>query len=380
MKILVVTHETTLSGANKSLLNLIKKLHTQIEFYVLVNRETGELIEQLKELGIPVLFHRYYWWYAQSRTNRLKQIARYTKDFANYYLNLRIDRNFLETISIQQFDIIYTNTSVVDIGARISRNLGIPHVWHIREFGKEDFGFLRLRHQKDYTNEFKNAALCIAISEAVGKKYRDIVDKDKVRVIYNGLEPQNFLAQVRKLHKKDCYSIGMVGQVSEAKGQAIAIRACSELIKEGFNLKLYLAGEVDYAYLKREAPNYKQYEWLEVAGQIKNVNEFRDILDIELICSRAEGFGRVTLEAMLHGIPVIGSDAGGTSELICNEKTGLLFESGNVQQLKIAICKLIESEDLYNNITVNAQQWALGFTIDRTAANVRDVFYEVIKG
>jgi glycosyltransferase involved in cell wall biosynthesis len=44
-----------------------------------------------------------------------------------------------------------------------------------------------------------------------------------------------------------------------------------------------------------------------------------------LMFSRSEGFGLVTIEAMLRGIPVIGYDGGATGEIITHEETGYLF-------------------------------------------------------
>ena len=52
MKVLVVTHTTDLSGANKSLLGIIEQLSDRVEFVVVANNRDGELIEKLKSLNI----------------------------------------------------------------------------------------------------------------------------------------------------------------------------------------------------------------------------------------------------------------------------------------------------------------------------------------
>ena len=59
------------------------------------------------------------------------------------------------------------------------------------------------------------------------------------------------------------------------------------------------------------------------------VNSHEDIygkIDFLLMFSKSEGFGRVTIESALKGVPVIGYDNAGTSELIDHKKTGCLFK------------------------------------------------------
>ncbi|MBW7840183.1 MAG: glycosyltransferase [Chitinophagaceae bacterium] len=52
-----------------------------------------------------------------------------------------------------------------------------------------------------------------------------------------------------------------------------------------------------------------------------------------IMCSRNEAFGRVTLESLLAGRPVIGADSGGTSEMITNGQNGLLYRAGEAGDL-----------------------------------------------
>ena len=52
-------------------------------------------------------------------------------------------------------------------------------------------------------------------------------------------------------------------------------------------------------------------------------------MDIALVASCSEAFGRVTVEAMLAGMLVIGADVAGTSELICDGVNGILYEDDN---------------------------------------------------
>ena len=103
-------------------------------------------------------------------------------------------------------------------------------------------------------------------------------------------------------------------------------------------------------------------------------------MDIELVCSKSEAFGRVTIEAMLAGIPVIASNTGGTIELIEHKQNGLLYNYGDVQQLSEMILTLVNDEQLKVKLVENASRFAEKFTIERTAREVYNFFEEVVYG
>ena len=81
-------------------------------------------------------------------------------------------------------------------------------------------------------------------------------------------------------------------------------------------------------------------------------------MDVELVCSRAEAFGRVTVEAMLGGIPVIGSNTGGTPELIQDGKNGYLYKYGNPEELESKMEIFIANPDLIKTMGLYAQEYA----------------------
>ncbi len=376
MKVLVVTHETSLSGANKSLLSIAQTLGDKVRFDFILNNTEGELVDALKNLNVNLIYENYGWWVAQTRSNKLKKLYRKITDGIKYYSHRSPSAQLIEKLKAEKYDIVYTNTGTVDYGAIIAEQIGVPHIWHVREFGKEDFGFQDLCSTEYYKKIYGNAALIIAISNAIKQKYSSYADERNIRVIYNGFNVQNLYAPLREHKLAEKVSILMCGQVCAAKGQDQAIAACKKLIGKGYPIELNLAGNIDRDYLKSTAPGYENYKWLILHGQVKNMYELRNSVDIELVCSRSEAFGRVTIEAMLHGIPVIGADTGGTVEMIENGETGLLYELGNTDKLAEAIESLITDGEKYKYIANKAQNSAKGFTIEKTAESVYDAFCE----
>lgn len=379
MKVLVVTHTTDLSGANKSLLGIIEQLNDRVEFVVVVNNRYGELIEKLKNLNIKIIYKKYSWIYAKPRINIFKRIIRFNIDFVKYYMFRHIKKSTLIELLKEEFDLIYTNTSTVDFGAKVANKLNVPHIWHIREFGEEDFGFKCVVSNKYRKKILKDAKFVILISNALKEKYINYIDpdKDNLRVVYNGLNIKDLYSPIKEYKFENEINILIAGQVCEAKGQNQAIDAVWKLREKGFNIKLYIAGAIDEEYINKSLNKYTNTNWIKVLGLVKDMKELRNNIDIELVCSRNEAFGRVTLEAMLHGIPVVGSNVGGTLELIKNRDTGMIYQYGDINDLADKIETLIQDYKLYNLITNNAMKFANSFTIEKTANGVLEKFYEI---
>jgi len=374
MKALFVSHNTKSSGANKSFVSIIEQMYTKMEIVVLVNSTSGVLIDQLNEIGIKHIYCKYDWWDAHYRSNCFKQIIRYCIDAKNYYLG-GLTEKVLNELVCENFDFIYTNTSTVDIGAQIANKLRLPHYWHIREFGIEDFSFKPITSPKYRKMCLNQAEKIIVISEALKSKYKDIVSVNKIHVVYNGLEVSSLKCMKMQHDFSKTINILVTGQVSNAKGQDQAVRAVGRLREKGLPVHLFLAGEVDRSYIDPVLKELSDsHEWVSRLGIVKNMYELRNEMDIELVCSKSEAFGRVTLEAMLHSIPVVGSNRGGTPELIKHAKTGMLFEYGNIEQLEKCISDLISDDILYADIVDAAFRFASSFTIERTANKVWHIF------
>lgn len=377
MKVLFVAHCNDLSGANKSFLSLIKTLKDKMDIVVLCNQYQGGLTDSLDAIGIQYIKADYAWWYIRPRNKLFKQLYRRLKD-SYAYKKKWLTASLLEQLKRENFEIVYTNTSTIDAGIKIAEKLEIPHVWHVREFGQEDFGLIPMFPCQIYQQTFEKSNKIIVISEALKKKYASYIDDGKLVKIYNGFEVEKMLCNSAQHDLSKRINIIVTGQVCSGKGQIQAIEAVYKLYSNGYPIHLYIAGEVDDTYLKPILTKYSNYEeWLSILGCVEDMYILRKQMDIELVCSRCEAFGRVTLEAMLHSIPVIGSKAGGTPELINDHETGLLFEYGNVDELVSCIKELCNNQKLYSLIMKNAKNYATAFTIQKTADLVFEVFKSI---
>jgi glycosyltransferase involved in cell wall biosynthesis len=96
-----------------------------------------------------------------------------------------------------------------------------------------------------------------------------------------------------------------------------------------------------------------------------------------VLASESESFGRVLVEAMASGIPVIATTVGGIPEIVRNGEEGLLFSPGSSEQLANAIKKLLEEESLRMRLAQAACRRADSFGLELHIQNMLKIFDEV---
>lgn len=309
MNILYVSHESNLGGATRSLLGIIDELQDKVNVFVLTSSKSGELTNELKKRNVKVISVKYCWWMGLKPNSLMEKYIKYTLQYFITYINALIISFVIRNMKI---DIIHSNSSVVNMGALISKFSGIPHIWHIREFGEEDHN-LFFKYNKINCFKFMNEYSCkvITISKAVYEKYKNYIDKDRLCIIYNGISKEYM--QKKVYVEKSRVNILISGSLAPGKGQKEAILAIRKLCDEGFkNMKLNIAGRGDKEYineLEKIVKKYKLQDYISFLGYIVDMKELRKKSDIELVCSKKEAFGRVTIEAMMSMMPVIGSNS-----------------------------------------------------------------------
>jgi len=115
-------------------------------------------------------------------------------------------------------------------------------------------------------------------------------------------------------------------------------------------------------------------------GLVEDIISLRKKCDVEIVASRAEAFGRVTVEAMRTSNPVIGSSVGGTAEIVLNGKTGFLYEYRNNEALADCMKKFIVEADLAYEMGQRAYEWSVDrFTSEENVRQVLKIYEDVVK-
>lgn len=192
------------------------------------------------------------------------------------------------------------------------------------------------------------------------------IPRERIRQVYLGasvppasdLEPRESVR--RSLGLDDRFAVGVVGRISEYKGQHLLVDAIWQLRDRGVEVQGLIAGHaMEPEYLEalksrvREAGLETQVKFV---GFLKEPHSVIGALDVLALTTVKETFGLVLVEAMLLGIPVIGSNAGGVPEIIEHGKTGLLFESENSAALAETIEKLACDQSLRLRLVATAQE------------------------
>jgi glycosyltransferase involved in cell wall biosynthesis len=381
MKVCFVLHSSRKGGAERVNLELIDGLKNKgIQCFVILP-SYGPLIKELKKRNVPLKVIKYKWWMREDDSPLWKRVGRLA-------LNLMRTISVARQVKKWKADIVYSNTITICIGAFAAKLLHMPHIWHIHEFGYEDHRLCFDLGEKNALGIMKQLSnVCIVSSKAVMGKYRKFFPDRKIELIYYAVcvmdESSCKILKIKKqLQEASGIKCMIVGSLQKGKYQEDAIRAIGKLVDDEIDVRLYIVGE---GKLK-----YKQYlESLIVRGDLKNHVQFLGYIDnpfpvmqqadILLICSRKEAFGRVTVEGMKAGKPVIGAGSGGTKELIRDHYNGFLYTFGDYNELAEKVKYLCQHPDEARQMGENGKQWAQEkFNIEHYTEEVLTVLRRVI--
>jgi len=257
-------------------------------------------------------------------------------------------------------DLIITNTSVTPVAALAARLLGVPHIWYIHEFGREDHGLnFALGRTLSVRAIAALSARVIVNSRAVGAHFADLLSEAKTRLLYSGVEVPAAAAVEPREGKT--FRLVIVGSLSPGKRQEDAIRALSLLMRKGVASHLTIVGPGDDGYaadLRRLTAELGLEAAVSFVSETDTPYPYYASAQLSLICSRHEAFGRVTIEAMKMGRPVVGARSGATVEIIRDGFNGFLYEPCDPADLAQKIETVIRDPALRLAMGRNARQWA----------------------
>lgn len=369
--ILIVSHSAGFYGAERSLLDVAKGLMDRGLRVAVVVPGSGRLLQELAAADIPVIKWKYYGWLG--RKNRL------LKGACRLIFNILSSAFFVARYR-SKFSFVYTNTVTTSFGVFLATGMNLPHVWHAREFVHEDMGaefdLPKLILRKVF---FKNFSISIYNSNSLKNKFVSYFGHHKSTVVYNGLPVVNwpYKFQPRELSALSHVKLIMAGSLHEGKGHSDAIDALRLIVKSFPNARLLIVGDGDQDYkacLKIKADHAGVRSNLVFEGYTENLNELIASADIFLMCSRNEAFGRVTVEAMSTGCPVIGLNSGGTSEIIEDGVSGVLYEPNDPADLAGKAIKLIQDKNLRKEISLASNRRSDKFSVEAAVYGLLEAF------
>jgi glycosyltransferase involved in cell wall biosynthesis len=276
---------------------------------------------------------------------RLKRLASAVRAVPRWNTLLRAERP----------DVVLSSTTVSPTAAIASRRTGVPHVWWIHEFTTLGLGKQYALGESASQRLIDALSARVAVnSAAVAAHYSPPIAARKVATIELGVEPPPVAANDAADGKLRAL---VLGRKDPEKGCETAIRAVAALRDEDVDVQLRMVGPAlaGYAetlwYLARDLGVLERVELVEYTPDPTPHFEWSNVV---LVPSYGEAFGRVTVEALKSGRPVIGARAGATVDLVAEGCNGLLVTPGDANELASALRRCAREPELVDKMSTNA--------------------------
>lgn len=258
-------------------------------------------------------------------------------------------------------DLVHTNTILCIDGALAAKYRGVPHVQHIREaIGLED-------HVATFRMPFQGRkklfrklmgylhARAIANSGFIRDLAQDYFPEGVLKMIYNpvqGLGKSSSIAFYEKESK--VIRVGLIANVTaQWKNHPLFIEVARAFFEkyDDPRIKFCIYGKVPsennpyFQHLKTTISDYNLTSRLEFKGVYTDVEEMFGELAVMVHTTPREPFGRVFIEAMNFGVPIVAAKGGGASELLGENERGILVDEKDLPTFTESINELI-----YNSV------------------------------
>ncbi len=172
--------------------------------------------------------------------------------------------------------------------------------------------------------------------------------------------------------------------LNDQKNNLDALKALCILVKKSklVNIRLHFIGGHKTEYLqmlKKYIAENELEDYVIFHGHTKDIDPLLSTMDLGLMCSRDEAFGRVTVEYMLHKIPVIASNSGANTEIVKENINGAIYTIYNANELAEKISTFVTQPELLKVMGETAYDYGKeNFSSERNAALILGAIQEVV--
>jgi glycosyltransferase involved in cell wall biosynthesis len=352
VNVLYVNHTGVVSGGERSLLGLLGALPADVR--ALVASPRGGLSDELERLRIPTTA-------ITGTAGSLRLHPLHTPQaLAELSLAaLQVSR----AARSHRAELVHANSiraGIVLAGARVSKAAKVVHVRDCLPAGRVSTATMRLIGA--------SATTVVANSRYTADSVRALAPRARVEVVHNAVDLQRWdPARIDRERARAALGeagargvlLGVVAQLSPWKGQDTAIEALRLLSAEDIDAHLLLIGSAKFvaratrfdneAYVARlhrliaDAGLEDRVSWL---GEREDVPELVRALDVLLLPSWEEPFGRALIEAMALGVPVVSTNVGGPPEIVEDGREGFLVPPRDPAAWAASIRRVAESATL----------------------------------
>ena len=297
----------------------------------------------------------------------------------------------------KRYHIVHTHNSKAGFVGRLAAKItGIPVVIHtVHGFAFHDqesvWRQLLFRNLEKFASHMCDKMIFISqplVDWALREKI--VLRRDKIAKIYSGIDLDRFrpVTEEEKNRVREKWNIrhddaviGIVSKLWEGKGHEILIRAFKEVKKDIKVARLIIVGEGPlYSMLNDLVDRLGLSDSVLFTGFQMDVAEIISSFDVVVLPSYFEGMGRVLLEAMAMGKPVVASRVGGIPDLVKDSVNGFLITPGDVKELSDALKKLLNNKGLANIMGRDGRKGITDkFSTDVMVRSISDIYIECLK-
>ncbi len=296
-------------------------------------------------------------------------------------------------------DLVHTGTSLTRGGATAAYRRRLPHLWHIKEgIGSRNRVQFPLPDRELVEYMSQRSTRIVAMSHYVAEIFYEHGCRN-VRIIPDGVDLQAYgLNASRNLRQRlglgaDQCLVGMVASLSSSwKRHDLFVRMVSLLTREEPGTQFIAIGGKPSGPVRwpHDLPSRYYQGIARLAGELVPDGKLRfldsvpdppDImrsLDILVHPCDVEPFGRIAIEAMAAGTPVVGPKTGGISETVADGETGFLVTPGDPLSFADATQRLVRDCDLRGRLgaagRIHVQKL---YTVDQQAEQLAAIYEEI---
>ena len=395
MKILFIQPTNSIGGAEISLLTLIKYLHTKgYKLYVAIPYKIdSKYVKLLKPYIVEFIFVKPMSWHRKSKLGLFQRSLSYLyRSYKSKGWHIVPTIMLYKFIKKHNINIVHTNTFMAIDGAFAAKISGIAHVQHVREsIGDDEYSLFTfpLQSKKELFKKIMNQLhdKIIVNSDFIKNISSSYFSSEKLVKVYNPLVDCFFDVKSTKNSPKKKINVGLVANVtSKIKNHGLFVdiaRVCKEANFENilqFNIygKLPTVKDEYYKSLRKKIKENNLESRVQFKGEYLNPIDMYNEIDIMIHTCNCESFGRVFIEAMAMGVPVIAADGGGASELIRNGENGFIVDVNYPKGFVDKIDLLIREKDVREKLVNNGKKYSLKFKSENTCREVETIYNDLI--
>ncbi len=385
MKVLYVNHTGEVSGGERSLLSLLAALPGTVDRRVAL--PSGRLAAAVKELGIPTAT-------ITGTAGSLRLHPLYTPrtlaELSAAALQVR------RAARGHRVEVVHANSIRAGIVLGLGRLSPAATVVHVRDClppGPLTTATMRLIAA--------TATTVVANSQYTARSVAAAAPGARLEVVHNAVDLERWdpvridraraRARLGEAGRRELL-LGVVAQLSPWKGQDTAIEALRLLHEQGLDAHLLLIGSAKFvarstrfdneayaASLRARVADAGLEDRVSWLGEREDVPELVRALDVLLLPSSEEPFGRALIEAMALGVPVLATNVGGPPEIVADGREGYLLPPREPAAWARAIRRVAESPDRGLEMgRAGRRRVEQAFTVERHVAAMLDVYERAI--